>query len=243
MGRDPMAMARLCQRADNGYVGIGSGLMDQFASASGEEGAALLLDCRSLDHRRVPLPADVTLVALHTGSARRLATSEYDQRRQECEEAVRRIQRVVPEVRSLRDVDEQMLGRPDVDLDPILRRRAEHVVLENGRVAATVDALEARDLDAIGRLFAESHASLRDLYEVSSPELDALVEIATGTEGVVAARMTGAGFGGCTVNLVRPDAVDRLSERVAREYPERTGKTATFYEVRAARGAGLLPAA
>lgn len=239
-----MALARLAQRAENAYVGVACGLMDQFASAFGEPGHALLLDCRSLEHAAVPLPlADVRLVVCHSGSPRRLEASAYNERRAQCEAAVAAIGRLVPGVRSLRDVDEDLLAAVEDELDPVVHARAEHVVTENARVLEAVRALAEGRLGTVGRLFAESHLSLRDRYEVSSPELDALVAIASDTPGVVAARLTGAGFGGCTVNLVRPDAVGRFREAVEREYPARTGLVPRVFEVTAAAGARrVLPA-
>ena len=238
---DGMTLARLCQRAENQFVGVNSGLMDQFASSLGRAGAAMLLDCRSLEHRPVPLPLeDHQLVVCHTGSSRRLEASQYNARRAQCERAVMVLAEQGLPVRSLRDVTPAMLPDLRRRLDGEGFRRAEHVVLENERVTATVEALHAADLATVGRLWASSHASLRDLYEVSSPELDALVEIAGAVDGVAAARMTGAGFGGCTVNLVRRDAVDRLIEVVARDYPARTGLTPRVYPVEPVSGAGFV---
>ena len=236
---DGLELARVCQRAENEYVGVQCGLMDQFAVSCGQPGAALLLDCRSLDHRTVALPQeDLVLVVCHTGSPRRLGDSEYNARRRQCEESVRTIARRRPEVRSLRDLDPRDLGWLESVLDAVSFRRSRHVITENARVLATVVALEDGDLEVLGRAFAGSHASLRDDYEVSSPELDLLVEIATGTPGVLAARMTGAGFGGCTINLVRPDAVDRLRDAVDRDYPARTGLQPRVMAVSAVAGAG-----
>jgi galactokinase len=236
----PMDLARLAQRAENRYVGVNSGLMDQFASACGVAGSALLLDCRSLDWRPVAIPDDVALVVLHSGSPRRLAGSEYNVRRAQCEAGVAAIAEREPAVRSLRDVTPAMLDSAADRLDPVVLRRCRHVVAENERVCSTVDALEAGDLATVGEMFAASHESLRDLYEVSSPELDALVEIASDVPGVIAARMTGAGFGGCTVNLVRPDAVDALRSAVEERYPARTGLTPRIFPVSAAPGAGII---
>ncbi len=235
-----MDLARLAQRAENGYVGVNSGLMDQFASACGVAGAGLVLDCRSLEWQVVPLPDDVVLVVLHSGSSRRLGSSEYNVRRQQCEEGVASIAVLDPTVRALRDVTPELLGAAADRLDPVVLRRCRHIVAENERVGRTVEALAAGDLAAVGELFAAGHASLRDLFEISSPELDALVEIATAVPGVVAARMTGGGFGGCTVNLVRPDAVADLRAAVEASYTARTGLVATVLEVEAAAGAGRL---
>jgi galactokinase len=240
---DGMALARLAQRAENDFVGVDCGLMDQFACTLGRAGHALLLDCRSVAWRAVPLPLDeLQLVVCHTGSARRLSASAYNDRRRQCERAVEIISEHHPAVRSLRDVDQRMLTDVGARLDDETIRRCTHVIAENERVQATVAALEAGDFDAVGRLWAASHASLRDLYEVSSAELDALVDIATKVDGVVAARMTGAGFGGSTVNLVRRDAVGRLRAAVEAEYPRLTRLSATVLPVEPADGAGYVGA-
>lgn len=237
---DPMRLARICQRAENEYVGVKSGLMDQFAEACGVAGAALLLDCRSLEWRPVALPDEVELVVCHTGSPRHLDGSAYNERRTQCEAAVAIVAADDPAVRSLRDVTTAHLRAAGDHLDPVTRRRAEHVVAENERVGRTVVALETGDLATVGETFAASHASLRERFEVTSPELDAMVEIAVAVPGVVAARMTGAGFGGCTINLVRPDAVAALREAVERDYPARTGLRPMVLPVRAAAGAGRV---
>jgi galactokinase len=237
---EPMTLARICQRAENAYVGVASGLMDQFASACGVAGSAVLLDCRSLEWRPVALPTDIGIVVLHTGSSRHLDGSAYNERRAQCEAAVTVIAQDDPAVRSLRDVSPFQLSAARSRMDPVAFRRAEHVITENQRVAEVVTALEDGDLAAVGGAFAASHASLRDRFEVVSPELDAMVEIATSVPGVVAARMTGAGFGGCTVNLVRPEAVDHLRAVVERDYPARTGLHPLVLPVQATAGAGRL---
>jgi galactokinase len=237
---DPLTLAQICQRAENGYVGVRSGLMDQFAEACGMAGAAVLLDCRSLEWRPVRISDDVRLVVLHTGSPRHLGSSAFNERREQCEAAVAAIARDDPAVASLRDVTPFHLAAARTRMDPVAYRRAEHVVSENQRVAEVVTALEEGDLASVGAAFAASHASLRDRFEVVSPELDAMVEVAMSVPGVVAARMTGAGFGGCTVNLVRPEAVDRLRAAVERDYTARTGLKPLVLPVRAVDGAGRL---
>ena len=238
---DALALARVCQRAENEYVGVQCGLMDQFAVSCGVAGAAMLLDCRSLEFRPVPLPEErLTLVVCHTGSRRRLGASAYNDRRRQCTEAVTTVARHRPGVASLRDLTVADLPWLGTVLDEQGIRRARHVITENERVLATVAALAGGDDERLGELFAASHASLRDDYEVSSPELDFLVATATATPGVVAARMTGGGFGGCTVNLVRSDAVERLAAAVAHDYPRRTGLQPAVMAVRAATGAGAV---
>ena len=239
-GIDGMRLARICQRAENVHVGVNSGLMDQFASSLGQAGHAMLLDCRSLEYRPVRLPLDGhALVVCDSGSPRRLGASEYNARRAQCERAVAVIAEEREGVASLRDVDLPTLERYADRLDEETRRRCEHVIRENERVLAAVDALEAGDMATVARLFAESHASLRDLYEVSSEELDALVEIAGSIPGT-AARMTGAGFGGSTVNLVPRDEIGRFEDAIVRQYRERTGLEARVLPVEAADGAGPL---
>ena len=238
----PMELARICQRAENDYVGVACGLMDQFASTCGVPGAALLLDCRSLAWRPVALPtATHRLVVIHTGSSRSLTGSQYNARRAQCEAAVAILSAGEPTIRSLRDVTRAMLPEVAAQVDETTFRRCRHVVEENDRVAASVAALESGDLEAVGRIWAASHASLRDDYEVVSAELDALVDIAVGTPGVVAARMTGAGFGGCTVNLVKRGHEATLRASVLSTYPARTGLTPHVYEVDAVAGAGVVP--
>jgi galactokinase len=226
------ALAAMAQRAEREYVGVDCGIMDQFASAAGHEGKALLLDCRSLETRHVPLPAGIGVVVCDTGTRRELRNSAYNTRRAECARAVALLAEVLPGLGSLRDLTPEDLGRFRNRLPEVVARRAEHVVGENLRVTAAVAALRAGDLDELGLLFARSHASLRDLYEVGAPALDAMVDLARSVPGVVAARMTGAGFGGCTVNLVRDDAVERL---VAAVRPP-----ATAYAVAIVDGAGPL---
>jgi galactokinase len=229
---DNIALAQLCQRAENEYVGVQCGIMDQFASALSVRDHALLIDCRSLAHEAVPLRLDaagLTIVIANSAVGRELVSSAYNDRRRECEEAVSdlRVRLVRPELASLRDVAEGDLRRLAIDSVPM--RRARHVVTEIARVAAAADALSRDDFAALGSLMVESHISLRDDYEVSSKELDLLVGLATGQDYVLGARLTGAGFGGCTVNLVRTDAIDAFSRDVIAPYRERTGLPAVMY--------------
>ena len=239
-GVPPLELARTCQRAENAYVGVNCGLMDQFASACGVAGAAIALDCRSLDWRPVPLPLEThALVVCHTGSTRSLSASEYNARRTQCEEGAAAIAAADPAVHSLRDVTASMLPLVRDRMDEETFRRCRHVVTENARVERTIAAFAEGDLRAVGNLWAASHASLRDDFGVVSPELDALVQITTAVPGVVAARMTGAGFGGCTVNLVERAAVGALRDRVTAEYPARTGLTPRVWAVDAVEGAGF----
>jgi galactokinase len=233
-------MAVVAQRAENGYVGVNCGIMDQFASAAGKAGNSLLIDCRANEFQVAVIPAGLSIVVCDTGSPRRLSSSEYNTRRSECEAGVALIAEREKGVTALRDVDRAMLARNRARLPEVVARRCEHVVEEDARVAATVAAMASGDLAEVGRLFAASHASLRDLYEVSSPALDAMVEIAAGVPGVVGSRMTGAGFGGCTVNLVRFGAEEALRERVLSDYPARTGLKPRVFVVAAVDGAGPM---
>jgi galactokinase len=237
---DCLALAQLCQKAENEYVGVASGLMDQFASSCGVAGHALLLDCRSLEHRAIRIPENIAVVVVDTGSRRRLAASEYNVRRTECEHGVAILVARGEPVRTLRDATLAMLDRHADALGARVYARCRHVVEENARVTHTVEALQGTDRGALGELFAASHASLRDLYEVSSTELDAAVEIASSVPGVIAARMTGAGFGGCTVNLVERDAVARLRKTIEARYAPATGLQATVIEVPLVGGAGII---
>jgi galactokinase len=240
-GLAPLELARICQRAENEYVGVNCGLMDQFACACGVAAAAVELDCRSLAWRAVPLPLEShTLVVCHTGSTRSLTASEYNARRAQCEQAVATLATTDTAIRSLRDVTVAMLPVVRQRVDEETFRRCRHIVTENERVEETIVAFAAGDLSAVGDLWAASHASLRDDYEVVSPELDALVGIARSVPGVVASRMTGAGFGGCTVNLVERGAVELLRDRVIAEYSPRTGLEPRVWAVEAVAGAGFL---
>jgi galactokinase len=235
-----MELARTCQRAENEYVGVKSGLMDQFASSLGRARSALLLDCRSLEYRAVELPDGYVLAACDTNSPRRLETSEYNTRRAQCERGVDILARRDPSIRALRDVSLELLESMRGALDDETYRRCEHVVRENERVLAFEVAIKAGDLREVGRLMAEGHASLRDLFEISSKELDALVEIMSSVDGVIGARMTGGGFGGCTVNIVARDAVNRARQEVMVRYPAMTGLQPGFYVIDAVDGAGVV---
>ncbi|MGD0407796.1 MAG: galactokinase [Candidatus Limnocylindrales bacterium] len=234
------ALAALAQRAELEYVGVNCGIADQFACAAGRQGKALLLDCRSLDTRYVALPFGLRVVVCDTGANSELPISVYDTRRAECARAVALLAERIPGLCSLRDLDVRSLRRYRTLLPENVARRAEHVISENARVVAATAALASGDLDELGRLFVESHDSLRDRYEVSSPALDAMVEVARSVPGVVAARMTGSGYGGCTANLVLADAVPALRAAVSREYARRTGLRGRAYPVTIVDGAGSL---
>ncbi|MEX1296473.1 MAG: galactokinase, partial [Candidatus Limnocylindrales bacterium] len=219
---DPLEVARIAQYAENEHVGVMCGLMDQFASACGVDGSALLFDCRSAEWRPVPLPEELVLVVIHSGVSHGHADNEYNHRRAACERVVAVVAADDPEVALLRDIDMERLEAYRERLDPVDFRRAVHVLTENERVLGAVAALEADDHAALGELMAGSQGSMRDDYDITCPEIDALVEITVAVPGVVGSRMTGGGFGGCTITLAEHDAVEALRERVERDYPART---------------------
>jgi len=232
-------LARLCQRAENQFVGVNCGIMDQFISRLGRRDQALLIDCRSLEYELVPVAAEgLQVVVANTNKPRGLVDSEYNLRRATCERGVELLQPFLPGIRALRDVSVTDFKAHADRLPEEVRRRCAHVVTENDRVLASVAALRAGDLDRFGQLMNESHTSLRDLYEVSCRELDVLVEIAQSVPGVLGSRMTGGGFGGCTVTLAHASALPELQRRIADEYPAATGLTADVYVCRMAEGAG-----
>jgi len=237
---DGVQTATLCQRAENDFVGARCGIMDQFVAVHGRKDHAVLLDCRSLGHRLLPIPARVRFVVCNTMVRHALAGGEYNQRRAECEEGARLFGQRIPGVKALRDVSLAALEKYDSNLPEIVRRRCRHVVNENLRVMRAADAFEKSDLELVGRLMADSHASLRDDFEVSCRELDVMVDLARDIEGVYGARMTGGGFGGCTVNLVREDKVADFQRQVGAEYEQRTGNVAEIYVSAAADGASRI---
>jgi len=238
-------IALLCQRAENEFVGARCGIMDQFVSCYGRKGEALLLDCRSLEMSYEPVPENVKLVICDTKVRHKLASGEYNIRRAQCESAVRILKKVIPDIRSLRDVSEAQLQEYGQLLDPVLFRRCRHVITENARVLAAARALRQGDLGEFGRLMIESHRSLRDDYEVSSEELDLMValalelsrEVESGQRAVYGARMTGGGFGGCTLNLVASSYATEFARRITDNYQRKAGRTCAVYVCSASAGA------
>ena len=228
---DRVEMALLCQRAENEFVGVQCGIMDQFIACLGQRDHALLIDCRSLDYEHVPLPPDAAIVVCDTMARRGLVDSEYNARRRECAEGARLLG-----VKALRDVSVEAFERRQGELPEVVRRRCRHVIHENERVLSSVEALRRGDLAEFGRLMNESHHSLRDDYQVSCRELDAMAEVAQRVAGVYGSRMTGAGFGGCTVSLVEAEAVERFRGQVARGYEAATGIEPSIYVCRAEDG-------
>lgn len=234
---DRVTVARICQRAEHDRVGTRCGIMDPFASLHGRAGHALLLDCRSLECREIPVPPGVRIVVCDTRVRHALADGEYNRRRAACEEGVAAIARSNPHVRALRDASLEDLERARGALPEAVLRRCRHVITENARTLAAAEALRAGDFAALSRLMAASHASLAADYEVSCPELDLLVRIAAARPGVIGARMTGGGFGGCTVNLVREDAAGAFRAAVTEAYERETGRTPSIHACAAAAGA------
>jgi galactokinase len=238
---EPPELALLAQQAENNFLGVRVGIMDQFVSRMGHPGRAVFLDCRSLAYELIPVPAEEYLfVVADSRQSRKLAGSAYNERRAQCEAAVQALRSRLSHVCSLRDVCPDDLIRHGDVLEDVLLRRARHVVTENQRVLDAVAALRANDLVRFGVLMNESHDSLRDDYEVSSAALDALVAAARGQDGCLGSRLTGAGFGGCTVSLVHRDAVDAFRTEVGRAYTAACGAEAQFYLTRPAAGAGLV---
>jgi galactokinase len=236
----PMRRALLGQKAENHYVGVNCGIMDQFASACGLANKLLLLDCRSLEWQAVPLSKKVAIVIADTKVRRKLTSGEYNKRRAACEEAVRLLRQDLPDIKSLRDVSATDFNRLSGKLPEEVSKRARHVVEEIERSKQAAALLEAGDIRTFGSLMNECHISLRDLYEVSCPELDAMVRIAQTIEGCYGARLTGAGFGGCTVNLVERENSSGFAHELATSYEAETGNHPEIYISHPSDGAALL---
>ena len=235
---DAAAMALACQAAENNWLGVNCGIMDQMISAAGVAERALLIDCRSLETATAPLPPDTAVVILDTGTRRGLVDSEYNQRRAQCEAAARHFG-----IAALRDIDLASFERRAHELDELSRKRARHVISENARTLSAREAMDRGDADFLGQLMIASHISLRDDFEVSSDALDAIVDCANAEAACYGARMTGAGFGGCAVALARADAAAAFVERVAAQYRAATGNEPALYVTRASRGAETVFAA
>ncbi|MGH2820172.1 MAG: galactokinase [Actinomycetota bacterium] len=232
---DPVRLAEICQRAENEYVGVRCGIMDQLTSAAGREGHALLIDCRSHDLEPVPVPGDLSVLVIDSAVSRGLGDSAYNERRAQCEEAARALG-----VPALRDATVDDLERGARAMDEVVYRRARHVVTENARVHESAEALRAGDAEALRRLFEDSHRSYAQDFEASSSEIDRLVAVAGATPGVVAARLTGGGFGGSTVNLVVSERAQEAARHIVQRYAVATGLRARAWISRASPGAGPL---
>ncbi|HKV24093.1 MAG TPA: galactokinase [Candidatus Acidoferrum sp.] len=235
-------LAQICQKAENEFVGMRCGIMDQFISLHGRANHALMLDCRSLEYELVPIPESVRLVICNTGVKHELSGGEYNVRREECEEAVRELSKALPEIRALRDVSLDQLDKHKGLLREVIYKRAKHIVTENERVLKSVKCLRKGDLAQFGAYMAESHASLRDDFEVSCTELDLMVELARHERGVHGSRLTGGGFGGSTINLVDAAHAAAFAENVAAGYEKKTGIRPVIYTCMPADGASMVPA-
>jgi galactokinase len=237
---DRKALALNCQRAENEFVGARCGIMDQFVSCNGRAGHALMIDCRSLEYQALRLPLELRLVVCNTMVKHEHSAGEYNARRCECEDGVRRLAAALPGIRALRDVTAEQLEANRSLLTEVVYRRCRHVISENDRVLRTVEALKAGDIQKIAQLMKESHESLRNDFEVSCRELDLMVEIASVKRGVWGSRMTGGGFGGCTVNLVEAGEAKEFQQRVAEEYHARTGLRPDILICEASEGVGVV---
>ncbi len=230
-------LAKLGQRAESQFVGMPCGIMDQYAAVFGYAGAALKIDCRSLGHEYVELPADVRIIAVNSLVKHELGTSAYRERVAECAQAVAALRELDPKIESLRDVTLEFFERVQDSVPLIPRRRARHIISDTQRVVDLAAAARAHDLREMGRLFVASHRSMQYDYEISCEEIDFLVDTAIKFPGVYGSRMTGGGFGGCTVNLVAPDAVETFRQQLSAAYHERYTKTPAFYDCQPAEGA------
>ena len=236
---DNLRLAQLCQRAENLYLGVTSGLMDQFASACGVEGHALVFDTRSLEWSTVALPEGSAIVVADSGVRRSLANSAYNERHASCEQAVELLRKYKPGLQSLRDISAVEFAAYSDYLPEVVRKRAEHVVQEIYRVERAVNVLRGGDAKMFGGIMFAGHRSLRNLYQVSTAELDALVEIAHDLPGIYGARLTGAGFGGCTVNLIEAAQAEAFIQGLVQGYREKTGKEAKVYLCQASAGVSV----
>jgi galactokinase len=237
---DRVRIARLCQKAEHDYAGTKCGIMDQYIACFGQEGRALLLDCRSLQHELLPLPDGVRVVICNSMVKHALVAGEYNARRADCAAGVEYLARQIPGVKSLRDVSFEQFERFGTGLPPVIFRRCRHVITEIARTAEAAAALRTQDVKRFGKLMGESHRSLRDDYEVSCRELDLLVELANSIPGVYGCRMTGGGFGGCTVNFIDDEAVADFEQSIKREYATKTGLVPEVFVTAAAEGAGTI---
>jgi galactokinase len=230
-------VARICQRAENVFVGAKVGIMDQFASCLGKAGHALMLDCRSLDFQYIPLPDSVRLVICNSMVKHEHAGGEYNRRREECDEGVKLLSKWYPAIKALRDVSVEELESHVNDMPPLIYKRCLHVVKEDQRVLDSARFLKQGDVRSFGVLMGESHISMRDLYEISCPEVDTMVEIAQHLPGFSGGRMTGGGFGGCTVNLVKSEDAETFAKEIAVRYEKATNMKPDVWVCSAASGA------
>ncbi len=237
---DPVEMALLGQKAENLFVGVNTGILDQYSSAMGEAGKTILLDCRTLTSELVKMSPALQVVICDTKTKRELVGSEYDDRRSQCEQGVKILQAADPTIASLRDVSLELFEDMKAQLPPVVRKRCQFILEENQRVLDLAEPLAANDAGALEAIFSASYCGARDLYEIGAPNMEAMYQSMSQAPGVVASRQAGAGFGGCMVSLVRPAMVETFSTAVKRAYKERTGLAAEIYAVQAAQGASLI---
>ncbi len=237
---DAVRLAVLCQRAENSFVGVNCGILDQYTSAAGRAGHVLLLDCRHLTHTVTPIHPDIRIVICDTRYKRALTGSEYPQRRAQCEAGAAALAQRYPGVRTLRDVSLEQLDAARASLDETVYRRGRFIIQENQRVLDLSEALSAKDVPCIAALTAESFAGAHDLYEIVVPQMEAMIAAMRCAPGVLGARQAGAGFGGCMVAFVERDCVEAFSAHVRAAYQEATGIESAVYAVEAAPGAGPL---
>lgn len=237
----PVEMAQIAQKAENEFVGVQCGIMDQFVSLNGKSDHAVKLDCRTLDYEYYPFKQDdIRIVLCDTGVRRELATSEYNIRRQQCEQGVETLQKFDSDIKSLRDVEFNFLLRHKKDMDPTVFKRCKYIVEENRRVLQACADLEKNDMYSFGQRMYQSHLGLQLEYEVSCEELDTLVEIAWKKDGILGSRMMGGGFGGCTINLIKAGKVETLVEEIKDEYAEKMGKEIDIYVTNVSEGTHII---
>jgi galactokinase len=236
----PVQLALLCQQAENQFVGVNCGILDQYSSVMGQPGRALLLDCRHLTGQKAVLPNEIQVVICDTRARRELTGSEYGQRRAQCEEGARLLAAFYPQVTALRDVSPEQFARHERHLPDVVARRCQFIIQENQRVLELAQALSSNDLPAVGRLTAASYAGARDLYEIGSAEMESMITAMRSGPGVIGARQAGAGFGGCMVAFVEKDWAQAFAEHVTTAYQAATLIEPKVYPVEAAAGAGTM---
>lgn len=237
---DPVTIALLCQRAENQFVGMNCGILDQYSSALGEAGSSVVLDCRNLTHTLAPVPEDMSIVICDTRAKRELTGSEYPERRAQCEEGARYFASVYPGVKTLRDVTLEQFTQYEDKLPELVAKRSRFIIEENQRVLDLAEALSQNDRNRLDRLTAESYRGARDLFEIGSPEMEAMMQAMRNSPGVIGARQAGAGFGGCMVAFVDHDLVEVFAQHVRQTYMAATNIHPNVYSVQAAPGAGVL---
>ncbi|MFA6599218.1 MAG: galactokinase [Ignavibacteriaceae bacterium] len=241
LGIDKMSLVKLAQKAENDFVGVKCGIMDQFINIFGESGNALRIDCRSLEYEPIPFDYNnISILFFNTNITHSLASSEYNQRRLECGEGVEIINKEFPQVISLRDVDRDMLETFKSKMDSIIFKRCKYVIEENERLLRACDVLKVHDLKIFGSLLYQTHEGLSKDYEVSCPELDFLVEETKTLEGVYGSRMMGGGFGGCTINLIENEFAEQVSERIATKYKQKFNHDTSVYVTKISGGTSVI---